>query len=67
MPQLPVKYEGKFQYWYGDKEEKERARDIRYVKSHFPYVQFVKLENMGHASMATLHPQEMAERIRQLL
>lgn len=31
-----------------------------------PNVELVKLENMGHASMASLHPQEMAERFRRM-
>ena len=66
MPDSIPTYPSKLQYWYGDKEEKERAWDIRYVKEHFPDAELVKLENMGHASMASLHPGEMVERLRLL-
>lgn len=60
-------YKGKLEYWYGDKEEKDRKLDIKYIKKIFPDVEFVKLKNRGHASMASLYPQEMAKRISALL
>lgn len=66
MPRPVPKYHGRFQYWYGDKEEKQRAWDIKYIKKSYPDAEFIKLENMGHASMASLHPREMAERFRLL-
>ena len=31
-----TEYNGKLEYWYGDKEEKDRKWDIRYVKTTFP-------------------------------
>jgi len=67
MPKNLPLYNGKLEYWYGDKEEKDRTWDIEYVKNAFPNTEFVKLENRGHASMASLYPQEMAERIISLL
>lgn len=66
MPERPPEYRGRLQYWYGDKEIKERAWDIQYVKAHFPCVELIELKDMGHASMASLHPQEMAERFEAL-
>lgn len=55
------------QYWYGDKEVKDRARDIKYVKSNFPNAEFIELKGMGHASMASLRPKEMSKRLELLL
>lgn len=66
MPIQVPEYHGRFQYWYGDKEEKDRAWDIKYIKEKFPNAEFIKLENRGHASMASLYPQEMANRFRLL-
>ena len=61
-----IKDGGKLEYWYGDKERKERAKDLAYVKEHFLHVKFIEMKNMGHASMATLYPENMAERIMDL-
>ena len=66
MPKPVPEFHGRFQYWYGDKEEKDRAWDIKYIKQNFSDAEFIKFENMGHASMASLHPQEMAKRFRLL-
>lgn len=66
MPNPVPEYHGRLQYWYGDKEDKDRAWDIKYIKEKFSNVDFIKFKNMGHASMASLHPQEMAERFRLL-
>lgn len=67
MPEQMPEHRGRLLYWYGDKEKKERTADIKYVKKHFPHTEFAELENMGHASMASLHPQEMAERFREIV
>lgn len=66
MPKDAIEYSGKLQYWYGDKERKERAKDLNFVKKHFPHVEFIEMKNMGHAGMATLYPKDMAERIMML-
>jgi hypothetical protein len=66
MPEGTIEYLGKLEYWYGDKERKERAKDLAYVKEHFLHVKFIEMKNMGHASMATLYPENMAERIMNL-
>ena len=67
MPQQMSQYHGKLQYWYGEKEAKDRAWDIKYVKEYFPSVQFIKFEDMGHGSMPTLYPQKMARRMKDIL
>lgn len=66
MPQQIPQDHGKLQYWYGEKEAKDRARDIKYVKEHFPSVEIIKFEDMGHGSMATLYPQKMVERMKEM-
>lgn len=40
---------------------------MEYVKKHFPAVEFVKQENMGHAEMAALQPDKMAAAMKELL
>lgn len=67
MPEQIPKVEGRMQYWYGDKEEKDRKWDIRYVKKNFPETEFIVFPDAGHASMASLHPGEMAERLKALI
>lgn len=61
MPDSLPEYRGTLQYWYGDKETKERTTDIKYVKKNFHHAYFIKFTDMGHASMASLYPQKMAE------
>ena len=67
MPKNMPKYEGCLQYWYGDKEAKDRAWDIKYIKNHFPDTRFINFENMGHGSMASLYPQKMVRRLEVII
>lgn len=67
MPKNIPKYEGRLQYWYGDKEAKDRAWDIKYIKNHFPDTRFINFENMGHGSMASLYPQKMVRRLEVII
>lgn len=67
MPKPVPPCSGILQYWYGEKERKDRSWDIRYVRETFPKTEFIELKGLGHASMASLHPQEMAERFEALL
>ncbi len=55
------------QYWYGDGEERERKCDIDYIRKYFSQSEFICMENLGHAGMALLRPEEFAERIRNLI
>lgn len=67
MPQPVPPLCGALQYWYGDKEEKDRAWDIRYVKANFPAATFTKFDGMGHGSLATLYPQKLADLFKTIL
>lgn len=67
MPQCLPEHQGRLQYWYGDKESEDQRENVAYVKKHFPHAEFIRLENRGHASMASRHPEEMAERFELLL
>ena len=67
MPKSVSKYSGHIQYWYGDKESKARAWDIKYMKTHFPNTEFIKFENMGHGSMASLYPMKMVDQFKALI
>ncbi len=67
MPETIPEFNGTFQYWYGQKEKKNRKLDIEYVKKTFPYATFIEMKDLGHASMATLHPLETVERFNSLL
>ncbi|MGP1586721.1 MAG: alpha/beta fold hydrolase [Treponemataceae bacterium] len=67
MPKNMSEYKGKLEYWYSDKEAKERLWDIKYVKNNFPNTKFVKFENVGHGGMAPLHPNDMARLIVELI
>jgi hypothetical protein len=63
MPKNMPEYKGHLQYWYGDREAKDRAWDMKYVKKHFPKAEFIEFKNMGHGSMASLYPQKMVEQL----
>ncbi len=67
MPERIPEFSGVFQYWYGEKEKKNRKADIRYVQKRFPYAEIIEMKGRGHASMASLYPREMAERFQALL
>lgn len=66
MPKNMPEYTGRIQYWYGEKEAKDRAWDIQYVKNHFPDTEFIEFENIGHGSMASLYPQKMVKCLGEL-
>ncbi len=55
------------QYWYGNSEVKERRWDIDYIREQFSQAEFVCMENLGHAGMPLLRPEEFAERVRILI
>lgn len=62
IPTVPAK----LHYWYADKEEKERAWDIEYMKRHFAGTEFKVLEDIGHGGMAALRPQLLADMLEKL-
>ena len=67
MPKNVSEHSDRIQYWYGGKESKARAWDIKYMKTYFPNTEFIKFENMGHGSMASLYPVKMANQFRDLM
>ena len=54
------------EYWYGEKEKDERKKDFVFMKKNYPGVEFVEMKGLGHAGMATLRPEEFANRIRRM-
>ncbi len=55
------------QYWYGDKEKKERRPDLRYIRKYLPVTKFVCMKNLGHGGMMLQRPKESAKRICRLI
>ncbi len=55
------------QYWYGDKEKKERRPDLRYIRQYLPETKFVCMKNLGHGGMMLQRPEETAKRLRKLI
>ena len=54
------------QYWFGEAEERERARDLRFVEANVPGAKLLRMRGMGHAAMAAEHPEMMAAALWQL-
>ncbi len=54
------------EYWYSSSEKKARKRDINYIKKYFPQTCFREFDNVGHAGLATLHPEILTEGIAKL-
>lgn len=67
MPDPAPEFSCHMEYWYGDREQRDRKWDIQYVRKSFPKTRFIKMKNCGHASMASLHPREMAALFRKML
>ncbi|MDO4632970.1 MAG: alpha/beta hydrolase [Eubacteriales bacterium] len=55
------------QYWYGDKEKKERRLDLRYIRQYLPETKFVCMKNLGHGGMMLQRSEETAKRLRKLI
>ena len=67
--EMPERVRGSFsclQYWFGEREEKDRSWDIRYVAAHFPDAELIRMKGLGHAEMAVRHPGMMAAALTQL-
>lgn len=57
IPKPIPKISTKIHYWYTDKEEKERKKDIRYMKENFSKTEFEILSNLGHGGLVLLKPE----------
>lgn len=57
VPKPVPKLEAQIHYWYAKDEEKERKKDIAYMKSTFPQTEFEVLPNLGHGGLVLLKPE----------
>ncbi len=53
-------------YWFSEGEEKERKKDIKYMKENFPEADFTKLPQLGHAGLVLLKPELFADMVKKL-
>lgn len=67
MPKVFPKTDTLIEYWYGEKEEKERKADIRYVEKHIPGVSFRVLPGMKHGQYIVSKTTEFAADLRERL
>lgn len=51
------------QYWYGEREKKERKWDIEYIQSAFPTIEVVEQAEQGHAEGFALYPELFCQRL----
>ena len=51
---------GRIEYWFSEKEEKDRKWDIRYMRNQFPKTKFRRLSGVGHGGLAALQPERLA-------
>lgn len=54
VPEPVPQIDTKLHYWYTKDEEKERKKDIEYVKRQFPQTEFEVLPKLGHAGLVLL-------------
>ena len=47
MPKSIPNYKGKLEYWYGEKEKRDRKLDIKYIRNKFPYAKIIELKIKG--------------------
>lgn len=66
VPDPVPKMDTALHYWYAGSEEKERKRDIAYMKSRFPQTRFEILPDLGHGGLVLLKPALFADMIRSL-
>lgn len=57
VPEPIPQIDTKLHYWFTKDEEKERKKDIEYVKRQFPQTEFEVLPELGHAGLVLLKPE----------
>ena len=62
---LPV-IDTQIHYWYAKDEEKERKKDLHYMKTKFPQTKFEVLPDLGHAGLVLQKPELFVEMIEKL-
>ena len=66
MPRDPMRFSGKVQYWYAEKERKARDWDLKYMKKYVPETVFKSFAGMDHGDMALFYPERMAKELSRL-
>ena len=66
VPEHAPKMNTTLHYWYAKGEEKERKRDIAYIKRRFPQTEFEVLPELGHGGPVLLKSELFADMIRRL-
>ena len=66
MPPGVMRCDGKVRYWYGERERKARAWDLRYVVEHVPDTVFKCFAGTDHADLALFHPKRLAQELLEL-
>lgn len=51
------------EYWFSEKERKERKKDIKFVKTYLPKTHFKVFDEIGHAGLAIKKPEIFANEI----
>ena len=67
MPEVFPRMDTVIEYWYGEKEEKDRRLDIRYMKTHVPQAHFRKLPGMKHGQYVVIQTDRFVSDIRERL
>ena len=63
VPKPIPKLKTKIHYWYTSGEEKERKKDINYMKKFFSETRFEILPDLGHAGLVLLKPNDFEQMI----
>ena len=66
MPEPIPNIHTQIHYWFATNEEKERKRDIAYMKRQFPQTAFEVLPELGHGGLVLLKPELFADMIDRL-
>ncbi|MDO5717407.1 MAG: hypothetical protein Q4P34_00355 [Tissierellia bacterium] len=64
---LPIKFDGKIVYWYGDRERKARQKDIKNCRIYFPQIEFEEFEGMDHGQFVSLNPQAFSKKFDEFM
>lgn len=67
MPKHNIDLKANIYYWCAEKEFKERAWDIRYMRKFFPKTYFFRIPEIGHAAFAIKQPKRFAHEIMKVI
>lgn len=63
LPEIPTEIE----YWYGEKEKKDRGWDMDYVRKIYPWTRFREFPGMEHGEYSIMYQQKFAEDLMKFL